>query len=152
VVQRLDAVTLVVRDYDEAIEYYTTALGFALVEDTPLGDGKRWVMVAPRGAMTPRLLLAQAATQQQADRVGDQAGDGSFSFCTATISGAIFVSSSGEASDSGRPPGKSPTAPWSYSRTCTENCGTCSSRAAEEGARGTRTSGVLDVALATVSG
>ena len=47
--QQIAAVTLVVRDYDEAIAFYVDRLGFALVEDTPLGGGKRWVLVAPKG-------------------------------------------------------------------------------------------------------
>jgi catechol 2,3-dioxygenase-like lactoylglutathione lyase family enzyme len=66
--------TLVVRDYDEAIAYYTRALGFELREDTPRGDGSRWVVVAPPGSRETGLLLARAATPGQADRVGDQTG------------------------------------------------------------------------------
>ncbi len=68
------AVTLVVRDYDEAIAFFTGALGFALVEDTPLGDDKRWVLVAPSAAGGTALLLARAATPEQAHRIGDQTG------------------------------------------------------------------------------
>ena len=69
----LALVTLVVRDYDEAIAFFAGALGFALQEDTPLGDGKRWVRVAPeRGGHA--LLLARAATPEQAAAVGNQAG------------------------------------------------------------------------------
>lgn len=71
--QYLAAVTLVVRDYDEAIAYYTGVLGLALLEDTPLGAGRRWVRVAPPGAQTC-LLLAQAATPAQAAHIGDQTG------------------------------------------------------------------------------
>lgn len=64
--------TLLVRDYDEAIRFYVDALGFALAEDTDLGDGKRWVVVrTPGGA---GLLLARAADDRQAARVGDQTG------------------------------------------------------------------------------
>ncbi|WNI15505.1 VOC family protein [Actinacidiphila sp. ITFR-21] len=70
----LGLVTLVVRDYDEAIAYYRDALGFELREDTPRGDGSRWVVVAPPGARETALLLARAATAQQAGRVGDQTG------------------------------------------------------------------------------
>lgn len=47
--QRIGLVTLVVSDYDEAIAWFTQKLGFALVQDTPVGAGKRWVVVAPRG-------------------------------------------------------------------------------------------------------
>ena len=62
-------VTLVVRDYDEAIQYYTNALGFELVEDTALDDEKRWVLLAARrGSVEPRSLLAKASTPQQAKR------------------------------------------------------------------------------------
>ena len=66
-------VTLVVRDYDEAIAFYTGALGFELREDTALGDGKRWVVVSPPGAQTG-LLLARADGPAQESHVGDQTG------------------------------------------------------------------------------
>ena len=72
--QSIERVALLVRDYDEAIAYYTGRLGFTLVEDTPLGDGKRWVVVAPPGSTGTALLLARAATPDQAARVGDQTG------------------------------------------------------------------------------
>jgi catechol 2,3-dioxygenase-like lactoylglutathione lyase family enzyme len=67
-------VTLVVRDYDEAIAFFTDSLRFILVEDTPLGAGKRWVVVAPPGSQGASLLLAQAATPEQFAHVGDQTG------------------------------------------------------------------------------
>lgn len=67
------SVTLVVRDYDEAIAFYTGALGFDLLEDTDLGGGKRWVRVAPRGAETA-LLLAQADGDEQRASIGLQTG------------------------------------------------------------------------------
>jgi catechol 2,3-dioxygenase-like lactoylglutathione lyase family enzyme len=76
----IDRLTLVVRDYDEAIAYYTTALGFELLEDTPVGGGKRWVVVAPPGGRGASLLLARAATPEQAARVGDQTGGRVFLF------------------------------------------------------------------------
>lgn len=66
-------VTFVVRDYDEAIAWFTGALGFELREDAPRGAGKRWVVVAPRGAETG-LLLARAADARQSGCIGDQAG------------------------------------------------------------------------------
>jgi catechol 2,3-dioxygenase-like lactoylglutathione lyase family enzyme len=75
----LSAVALVVRDYDEAIRFFTHALGFDLVEDTPLAPGKRWVVVRPPGGGTA-LLLAKAATPEQAARVGDQTGGRVFLF------------------------------------------------------------------------
>jgi catechol 2,3-dioxygenase-like lactoylglutathione lyase family enzyme len=75
----IGCVSLLVRDYDEAIAYYTTTLGFDLVEDTELGGGKRWVLVAP-GRGGTALLLARAATPEQAARVGDQTGGRVFLF------------------------------------------------------------------------
>ncbi len=71
--RRLATVTLVVRDYDEAIAWYCGRLGFALVADTPLGDDKRWVLVEA-GADGARLLLAQAADADEIAAVGNQTG------------------------------------------------------------------------------
>jgi catechol 2,3-dioxygenase-like lactoylglutathione lyase family enzyme len=71
--QHIAAVTLVVPDYDAAIAFYVGALGFELLEDADLGGGKRWVRVAPRGAETC-LLLAKAATPEQAASIGNQTG------------------------------------------------------------------------------
>ena len=71
--RRIGAVTFLVRDYDEAIAWFRDALGFALVEDTPLGGGKRWVLVSPGDRGTP-LLLAEASTDEQQARIGDQTG------------------------------------------------------------------------------
>jgi hypothetical protein len=74
-------VAIVVRDYDEAIAFYTGVLGFRLVEDTPREPGKRWVVVAPRGAAGgTSLLLARAATPAQERFIGDQAGGRVFLF------------------------------------------------------------------------
>ncbi|MFD9542596.1 VOC family protein [Streptomyces sp. NPDC060022] len=67
-------VTLVVRDYDEALSFYTDALGFELVEDTDRGDGSRWVVVRPRGTQGTGLLLARAKGDAQLAAVGAQAG------------------------------------------------------------------------------
>jgi catechol 2,3-dioxygenase-like lactoylglutathione lyase family enzyme len=67
-------VALVVADYDEAIAWFTTRLGFSLVADTPLGDGKRWVTVAPPGNRGARLLLAKADGEEQSAAIGNQAG------------------------------------------------------------------------------
>jgi catechol 2,3-dioxygenase-like lactoylglutathione lyase family enzyme len=66
-------VALLVRDYDEAIAWFTTKLGFRLVEDSPRGPGKRWVLVTPAGGGTA-LLLAKAATPEQEAAVGRQGG------------------------------------------------------------------------------
>lgn len=73
-IQRLAYVALVVREYDEAIAFFTERMGFRLVEDTPLAPGKRWVIVAPPGPPGAALLLAKAATPEQETRVGDQTG------------------------------------------------------------------------------
>jgi len=78
--QHIGAIALVVRDYDEAIAYYTGTLGFTLIENTDQGEGKRWVVVAPPGARETRLILAQSATPEQAARVGDQTGGRVFLF------------------------------------------------------------------------
>ena len=71
---RIATVTLVVDDYDAAIGFYRDKLGFDLVADTPLGDGKRWVVVAPKGGKGAKLLLAQADGPTQAAHVGNQTG------------------------------------------------------------------------------
>ncbi|MEV0483855.1 VOC family protein [Streptomyces sp. NPDC050508] len=73
---RIALVTLVVDDYDEAIRFYTEALGFRLVEDAARPDGSRWVVVTPPGAddFGTGLLLARAKGEDQRDRVGDQTG------------------------------------------------------------------------------
>lgn len=72
--------TLVVRDYDEAIAFFTDALRFTLVEDTPLGPGKRWVVVSPPASRGASLLLAKAATAEQLERAGNQTGGRVFLF------------------------------------------------------------------------
>ena len=69
----LAKVTLVVRDYDEAIAYFTGVLGFTLVENTDMGGGKRWVVVSP-GEGSAEILLAKAAKEAKAARAGDQTG------------------------------------------------------------------------------
>jgi catechol 2,3-dioxygenase-like lactoylglutathione lyase family enzyme len=73
-------VAMLVRDYDEAIAYFTGRLGFSLLEDTALGSGKRWVLVAPPGSARPALLLAKAVTAEQERHVGDQTGGRVFLF------------------------------------------------------------------------
>ena len=65
---------MVVREYDEAIAFYVDVLGFELLEDTRIDEGKRWVVVGTPGARAGGLLLARAATREQRDRVGDQTG------------------------------------------------------------------------------
>ena len=72
--QRLSLVTLLVRDYDEALEWYRDRAGFELVEDTDRGDGTRWVVIRPAGSDGTNVLLARASTPEQAARVGDPGG------------------------------------------------------------------------------
>ncbi len=72
--------TVVVRDYDEAIEFFTNAMGFELLEDTRLDPQKRWVLVGPRGSAGTSLLLAEAATQEQRGSIGNQTGGRVFLF------------------------------------------------------------------------
>ena len=78
--QKIAHIALVVSDYDEAIEFYTQKLHFTLIEDTPLSDTKRWVLVAPRGATECCVLLAKAASEEQKSRVGNQTGGRVFLF------------------------------------------------------------------------
>ena len=78
--QELVHIALVVADYDEAIAFYTEQLNFTLVEDTHLSETKRWVLVAPPGSNGCQLLLAKAANEEQASRVGNQTGGRVFLF------------------------------------------------------------------------
>jgi len=78
--QRIECVTLLVQDYDEAISYFSEKLGFEVVENRDLGGGKRWVLVAPPALQGTRLLLAKAVSANQTSRVGDQAGGRVFLF------------------------------------------------------------------------
>ena len=77
----LGQLALVVRDYDEAIDFYTRVLDFELLEDTPLSETKRWVRVRPRGGATGAgLLLARAANDEQRQAIGNQCGGRVFLF------------------------------------------------------------------------
>jgi len=78
--QRIAHIALVVKEYDEAIRFYTEKLGFQLLEDTRLTEEKRWVLVAPPGAKECCLLLAKAANEQQAASIGNQTGGRVFLF------------------------------------------------------------------------
>lgn len=77
--QRIGNIALVVKDYDEAIEFYTQKLDFRLIEDTKLNDEKRWILVAPPGGETS-LLLAKATSEKQMLCVGNQSGGRVFLF------------------------------------------------------------------------
>jgi len=88
--QHIGSIALVVKDYDDAIEFYTQKLNFELVEDTDLGDGKRWVLISPpnsNGACSNRAnssrtnpLLAKATTPKQISAIGNQTGGRVFLF------------------------------------------------------------------------
>ena len=131
--QRLAHVTLLVRNYDEAIAFYTTVLGFTLASDLDLGDGKRWVVVAPPGpAGGCGLLLAEAKTDQEKQAVGQQGAGRVWLFLhtddfwrdypVLQARGLRFL----EAPRSVRC-----TATLPCSKTCTATSGTCWSRWAE---------------------
>jgi catechol 2,3-dioxygenase-like lactoylglutathione lyase family enzyme len=78
--QHIAHIALVVKDYDEAIQFYTKKLHFTLVEDSVLTETKRWVLIAPKGSTDCCLLLAKAADQKQESAIGDQAGGRVFLF------------------------------------------------------------------------
>jgi catechol 2,3-dioxygenase-like lactoylglutathione lyase family enzyme len=78
--QQIAQIALVVKDYDEAIAFYCKKLHFTLVEDTRLSETKRWVLVSPPGSSGTKLLLAQAANEEQLSRVGNQTGGRVFLF------------------------------------------------------------------------
>ena len=95
-------VALVVRDYDEALDFYVGTLGFTLVEDTYIPEqDKRWVVVAPPGSSESRLLLARAVGEEQSSRIGNQTGGRVFLFLhtddfwrdfrTYTAKGVVFA-------------------------------------------------------------
>lgn len=79
--QSLGLVSLLVRDYDEALDFYVGKLGFLLIEDSVVPDqSKRWVVIRPPGAKETCLLLARTTTPEQVSRLGTQAGDRVFLF------------------------------------------------------------------------
>ena len=78
--QRILQFALVVKDYDEAIDFYTRKLNFVLVEDTKLSDTKRWVRISPPGSTECCILLAKAANEEQWSRIGNQTGGRVFLF------------------------------------------------------------------------
>jgi catechol 2,3-dioxygenase-like lactoylglutathione lyase family enzyme len=79
--QSIVHVALVVRDYDEAIQFYTEKLNFSVVEDTyQPQQNKRWVLIAPPGSAGPALLIARAATPEQERFIGNQSGGRVFLF------------------------------------------------------------------------
>lgn len=83
--QRLGQIALLVDDYDKALEFYTKKLNFKLIEDTPLSETKRWVVVEPSGGESgARLLLAKADSDEQRTRIGNQTGGRVFLFLYTT--------------------------------------------------------------------
>ena len=78
--QTIAHIALVVKDYDEAINFYTEKLGFVLIEDTKLSETKRWVLISPKNTDSCKLLLAKAANEEQLSRIGNQTGGRVFLF------------------------------------------------------------------------
>jgi catechol 2,3-dioxygenase-like lactoylglutathione lyase family enzyme len=82
--QTLGYVTLVVRDYDEAISFFRSKIGFELIEDSPSvdreGREKRWVLIAPAGSRGTRILVAKASSPEEESRIGNQTGGRVFLF------------------------------------------------------------------------
>jgi lactoylglutathione lyase len=79
-IQKIGYVTYLVHDYDEAIEFFVEKLGFQIMSDTDLGDGKRWILIAPSARNEICLLLAKASSSTQKDLVGNQTGGRVFLF------------------------------------------------------------------------
>jgi len=79
-IRHIAHVTLLVDDYDKAIEYYQLTLNFKLLEDTVISETKRWVLMAPKGAKECSLLLAKATDEEQKSRIGNQTGGRVFLF------------------------------------------------------------------------
>ena len=79
--QSIGLMALVVRDYDEALDFYVGTLGFSLIEDTYIPEqDKRWVVIEPPGSEKARLLLARAVNEEQSSRIGNQTGGRVFLF------------------------------------------------------------------------
>jgi len=78
--QYIAHIAILVKDYDEAIEFYTQKLKFRLIEDTRLSENKRWVLVAPPGSFETALLLAKAVDEVQQAAIGNQSGGRVFLF------------------------------------------------------------------------
>ena len=78
--QYIALVAVVVRDYDEAKDYYTSVLGFSIVEDTEQENGKRWIVLSPPGSSKTGIILQKALTDEQFLRVGNQTGGRVFLF------------------------------------------------------------------------
>lgn len=123
--RRIALTTLLVADYDAAIAWYTGALGFQVLEDRALGDGKRWVVIGPGSAQDAGLLLAQPADAAQRARIGDQTGGGWIIFSTPTTSGATTRRCRRSGWNSWKPRARNRTARSWCSAICTAPSGTC---------------------------
>ena len=86
--QKLGYVALVVRDYDEALAFFTNALGFEIIEDTPLGGGKRWVLVAPPSSAARACFSLKLPPRNKPAALAIRPEAAFFSFSTPTTSGA----------------------------------------------------------------
>jgi lactoylglutathione lyase len=78
--QSIGHISLVVRDYDEALDFYTNKLRFVLLENTDRGAGRRWILIAPPGSAETCLLLSKASTPEQESHIGNQTGGRVFLF------------------------------------------------------------------------
>ena len=107
--QSLGLVSLVVRDYDEALAFYVGKLGFLLVEDSYVPEqDKRWVVVEPRGGSGSRLLLARASNERQAQRIGSQTGGRVFLFLYTDDFARDFEAYKAKGVEFVRPPSEAP--------------------------------------------
>ena len=88
--QHIAHISLLVADYDEAIKFYTQKLNFTLIEDTPISEDKRWVLIAPSGSRECGLLLAKASSDEQKKYIGNQTGGRVFLFLYSDILNAII--------------------------------------------------------------
>src|SRR5688572_27475129 len=113
-----------VNDYDEAILFFTQKLGFALIEDTHLDGGKRWVVVAPKGGSGTSFVLARASDERQRAAVGNQAGGRVAFFLRTEDFWRDYRNMSPLESRSSARRRPKPTARSPCSRTYTEICGT----------------------------
>lgn len=78
--QSIVHISLLVKDYDKAINFYAGKLNFKVIEDTPLSDSKRWVLIQPPGSTGCCILLAKATNEQQMSAIGNQSGGRVFLF------------------------------------------------------------------------
>lgn len=76
--QSIAHITLVVKDYDEAIEFYTENLNFDLIEDLKMSESHRWVLIAPKGSSGSSIMLEKAVSKEQVNRIGNQTGGSVF--------------------------------------------------------------------------